>query len=121
MVCSEISFVQKTLSYLWVALGVTLPLDLALMVGSGEHAVLTGFSLVVLAASVLAARAAWFARLQTVVTSIAGAFLVASPWLASFDQRIFWPHLVLGLAAVGAGLPVRRNMAVRATGDDKSR
>lgn len=37
----------------------------------------------------------------------AGALLAISPWLFGFADRIFWPHLILGLLEVGAGLMTR--------------
>lgn len=33
-----------------------------------------------------------------------GALLAVSPWLFGFADRVFWPHLILGLLEVGAGL-----------------
>lgn len=43
-----------------------------------------------------------------------GAFLASSPWMFGFSNIIFWPHLVMGLLAIGAGyfiegLPQRKN------------
>jgi hypothetical protein len=37
----------------------------------------------------------------------AGALLAISPWLFGFADRVFWPHLILGLLEVGAGLMTR--------------
>jgi hypothetical protein len=36
-----------------------------------------------------------------------GVLLAASPWLFGFADRVFWPHLILGLAEIGAGLMTR--------------
>jgi SPW repeat len=36
-----------------------------------------------------------------------GVLLAASPWLFGFADRVYWPHLVLGLAEIGAGLMTR--------------
>lgn len=33
-----------------------------------------------------------------------GLLLAVSPWLFGFADRIFWPHLILGIAEVGAAL-----------------
>ncbi len=41
----------------------------------------------------------------------AGALLAASPWLFGFADRVFWPHLILGLLEVGAGLTTRTTPA----------
>ena len=36
-----------------------------------------------------------------------GALLAASPWLFGFSDRVFWPHLVVGVLEIGAGLMTR--------------
>ncbi|CAO4153216.1 SPW repeat domain-containing protein [Methylorubrum extorquens] len=33
-----------------------------------------------------------------------GLLLAVSPWLFGFADRVFWPHLILGIAEVGAAL-----------------
>ena len=39
---------------------------------------------------------------------VAGGLLLAvSPWLFGFADRVYWPHLILGLAEIGAGLMTR--------------
>ena len=38
---------------------------------------------------------------------ISGLFLAASPWIFNFDETVYLPHLVLGLAEVGASLMTR--------------
>ncbi|WP_224999587.1 SPW repeat protein [Cesiribacter sp. SM1] len=35
---------------------------------------------------------------------LAGAFLAVSPWLFDFDEYVYLPHLILGIAEIGAGL-----------------
>lgn len=35
---------------------------------------------------------------------IAGLILAASPWLFGFADQLYWPHLILGILEVGAGL-----------------
>lgn len=35
---------------------------------------------------------------------LGGAFLAVSPWLFDFDEYVYLPHLILGLAEMGAGL-----------------
>ena len=49
----------------------------------------------------------------------AGALLAVSPWLFDFADRVFWPHLILGLLEIGAGLTTRRTpeAAVATTAD----
>ncbi len=44
----------------------------------------------------------------------AGALLAASPWLFGFADRVFWPHLILGLLEVGAGLTTQTRPATAA-------
>jgi hypothetical protein len=36
-----------------------------------------------------------------------GILLAASPWLFGFADRVYWPHLILGLLEIGAGLMTR--------------
>jgi hypothetical protein len=33
-----------------------------------------------------------------------GVLLAASPWLFGFADRVFWPHLIIGLIEIGASL-----------------
>jgi uncharacterized membrane protein len=53
----------------------------------------------------------------------AGLLLAISPWLFGFADRVFWPHLILGILEIGAGLmtrTTRRQLQARArrrTGD----
>lgn len=37
----------------------------------------------------------------------AGLLLAVSPWLFGFADRVFWPHLILGILEIGAGLTTR--------------
>jgi hypothetical protein len=37
----------------------------------------------------------------------AGLFLAVSPWLFGFANRVFWPHLIVGLMEVALGLMTR--------------
>lgn len=39
---------------------------------------------------------------------IAGAILLLSPWLFGFEYRVFAPHLIIGLIAIGAALFTRK-------------
>ena len=36
-----------------------------------------------------------------------GALLAVSPWLFGFADRVFWPHLILGVLEIGSGLMTR--------------
>ena len=36
-----------------------------------------------------------------------GALLAASPWLFGFADRLYWPHLILGLLEIGSALMTR--------------
>ena len=37
----------------------------------------------------------------------AGLLLTISPWLFGFADRVFWPHLIVGIMEIGAGLTTR--------------
>ncbi|MGB3780817.1 MAG: SPW repeat protein [Tunicatimonas sp.] len=39
---------------------------------------------------------------------LSGALLAASPWLFGFSELVYWPHLLIGLAEIGAGLLTRQ-------------
>lgn len=36
-----------------------------------------------------------------------GVLLALSPWLFGFADRVFWPHLIVGIMEIGAGLTTR--------------
>jgi len=42
---------------------------------------------------------------------LSGAFLAASPWLFGFADRVYLPHLIVGLFEIGAGLMTRNTPA----------
>ena len=39
---------------------------------------------------------------------LSGIFLAVSPWLFGFNDVVYLPHLILGIAEVGAGIMTRR-------------
>lgn len=39
---------------------------------------------------------------------LGGALLASSPWLFGFAEWVYWPHLLLGIAEIGAGLLTRK-------------
>ena len=39
---------------------------------------------------------------------ISGIFLAASPWLFNFDERVYLPHLILGILEIGAAIMTDR-------------
>jgi hypothetical protein len=43
-------------------------------------------------------------RTHLIIDVIQGLFLAASPWLFGFSEEVYLPHLILGIAEVGAGL-----------------
>jgi len=45
--------------------------------------------------------------LHLMVDVAGGVLLAASPWLFGFSDRVYWPHLIFGLAEIGAGLMTR--------------
>lgn len=42
---------------------------------------------------------------------LGGALLAASPWIFGFADEVFVPHLILGLAEIGASLMTKRTPA----------
>jgi len=49
------------------------------------------------------------------IDAAGGLFLAASPWIFGFADQVFWPHLLLGLFAVGAALTSRTGPDTAAT------
>jgi hypothetical protein len=54
------------------------------------------------------------------VDGLAGALLAASPWLFGFADRVWLPHLALGLTEVVAALVTKLHPADRATRDGRA-
>ncbi len=46
----------------------------------------------------------------------AGALLAVSPWLFGFADRVYWPHLIVGILEIGAGLMTETRPATAAAG-----
>jgi len=42
---------------------------------------------------------------------LSGIVLAASPWIFNFDERVYLPHLILGLIEIGAGLMTKTTPA----------
>ena len=49
-----------------------------------------------------------------------GALLALSPWLFGFADKVFWPHLLVGIMEIGAGL-MTRTVPEDATGTTSGR
>ena len=47
-------------------------------------------------------------RTHLALDVLSGATLAASPWLFGFAEWVFWPHVLLGIAEIGAGLFTQR-------------
>jgi hypothetical protein len=39
---------------------------------------------------------------------IAGIFLIVSPWIFGFADRVMWPHIIFGIFEIGAGLMTKK-------------
>ena len=46
-------------------------------------------------------------RIHLMLDLASGALLAVSPWLLNFDERVWMPHLILGLLEIGASLMTR--------------
>lgn len=46
-------------------------------------------------------------RVHMVFDVVAGAFLAASPWLLGYADRVYLPHLIVGIVEIIAGLTTR--------------
>lgn len=40
-----------------------------------------------------------------------GIFLAASPWIFGFAGRVYWPHLILGIAEIGVAVMTTKQVA----------
>lgn len=47
-------------------------------------------------------------RVHLSLDVLSGALLASSPWLFGFADVVYWPHVLLGIAEVGAGLLTRK-------------
>ena len=45
--------------------------------------------------------------------ALVGIFLIASPWLFGFADVVWWPHVLVGLAEVGAAFLTKKEPRVR--------
>ena len=46
---------------------------------------------------------------------LSGIFLAASPWIFGFDEFVYLPHLILGIAEIGAALFTKKTPATRSS------
>ena len=46
-------------------------------------------------------------RVHGMLDYASGLLLIVAPYLFGFADRVYWPHLILGLAEIGAGLMTR--------------
>ncbi|OYQ36328.1 hypothetical protein CHU92_09920 [Flavobacterium cyanobacteriorum] len=51
---------------------------------------------------------------------LSGILLAASPWLFGFADRVYLPHLILGLIEIGAGLMTKTTMASATANTDNN-
>ena len=80
----------------------------ALGVGAILYAVFTDYELGAVRAMPM--------RVHLFLDIASGLLLAASPWLFGFADRVFWPHLILGVFEIGAGLFTRTVPGTAATG-----
>jgi hypothetical protein len=43
-------------------------------------------------------------KIHLLLDVLSGIFLAASPWLLGFSDKVYLPHLILGIIEIGAGL-----------------
>ena len=48
--------------------------------------------------------------------ALVGVFLIVSPWLFGFADVIWWPHVLVGLAEIGAAFLTKKEPRVRVPG-----
>jgi len=47
-------------------------------------------------------------RAHLVLDALSGLFLIASPWLFNFNERVMWPHVIFGILEVGVVIMTQR-------------
>lgn len=52
-------------------------------------------------------------RTHLTLDMLSGVFLAASPWIFDFNEIVYLPHVILGLAEVGAALITERTPSER--------
>lgn len=48
-------------------------------------------------------------RAHLMIDLLSGVFLAASPWIFGFSEEVFLPHLILGIAEIGASLMTKQH------------
>jgi hypothetical protein len=54
-------------------------------------------------------------RTHLAIDLVSGILLAVSPWLFGFAEYVWAPHLVLGIAEIGASLMTKRNPSAKIT------
>lgn len=49
-------------------------------------------------------------KTHLMIDFISGVFLAASPWLLNFADEVYLPHLILGIAEIGASLMTKSHV-----------
>lgn len=57
-------------------------------------------------------------RTHLALDVLSGALLAASPWLFGFAEWVYWPHVLLGIAEIGAGIFTQHVPSYRHTVDE---
>jgi hypothetical protein len=54
-------------------------------------------------------------KVHLIIDLISGIFLAASPWIFGFADEVYLPHLILGIAEIGASTMTKQHPAGRET------
>ena len=101
--------IHGVMDYLMAVVLLAAPAFLALNSGSREGLVLIDLGVVTVIYSLLTRYELGLFRVLPMpahlgLDLLSGVFLATSPWLLGFADRIYLPHLVLGLIEIGAAL-----------------
>jgi len=106
--------VHGTLDYISGLLIIVSPWLFGFADGTAAQWVPVIVGIILLLSSVITSYEAGIIKIMSMYTHlgldvIAGILLLVSPWLFGFADRITWPHVLLGLFEVAAGLTTKRN------------
>jgi len=116
--------IHGVIDYLWVLIMIALPfvLDFASIIPAVVCFLVAAASTLVLSLFTNYELGIWKKLPMTFhldMDMVLGLCLATSPWLFGFYDRVYWPHVVLGIFAILTGLLTQRNSLLTGVNDAK--